>query len=474
MSQIAAGNPNARHSLLRRRTIAGYAIGSLGTGGFGTLPGLVLLYYMTDSLGITALAAGLVVGLAKLWDVAIDPVIGALSDRLQHRTGTRRHLMFAGALSLPVFFFLTFAVPAELTPVMSALWVLVAFVLSTTAFSLFQVPYIALPVELSNDYDGRTRLLTWRVIVLTFAILLFGAGGPLLRGIGDDLRIGYLVMAVVAGVVMCAGLTASSFTAPRGMPGLEPASGRILGGYRLALAALRESAPLRSLLGAFVLQALATGIMLAAAQYVATWVLVSEDAVTFLFLALIAPAILVTPVWGRLARRFGKERSYVVASAIFGVAALSIVAVVAVPGQWIYLPVALAGAAYAGMQALPLAMLPDVIAHDGRARGTERAGVVSGVWTAGETTGMALGATVLALVLAATGYLESTAEVVVLAQPDSAILGIVVAFSVVPALLIAASLAVLRGYRLRRVDIDVADSPVAAPPSTTDATSATS
>ncbi len=461
--RTAAPRPTPHHPSLTRRTVAGYAIGSLGTGGFGTLPGLVLLYYMTDSLGITALVAGLIVTLAKLWDVIIDPVIGALSDRMRQRSGTRRTLMLVGALSLPVFFAATFAVPAELTGSLAALWVLIAFVLSTTAFSLFQVPYIALPVEISGDYDGRTRLLTWRVVVLTVAILLFGAGGPVLRGLGDDPRLGYLLMGVIAGLVISIGLTASSFTAPRGVAVVQPAPARVADAYRQAIAALREIRPLRRLLGGFVLQALATGLMLAAAQYVATWVLVSEDAVTLLFLALIAPAVLVTPVWGRLARRFGKERTYLAASVLFGGAALSIVIAVIAPGPWIYLPVGIAGAAYAGMQALPLAMLPDVIAHDGRRRGRERAGVVSGVWTAGETAGMALGATLLALVLGATGYLESTADVVVV-QPASATLGIVMAFSVIPAVLVALSILVLRGYGLSRSDIDVA-APSGAPAS---------
>lgn len=456
MAPLTGAQAPAPIAPLRRRTVAGYAIGSLGTGGFGTLPGLVLLYYMTDSLGITALVAGLIVGLAKLWDVIIDPVIGTLSDRLRARSGTRRQLMLVGALSLPLAFLSTFAVPAGVTPVVAAVWVVIAFVLSTTAFSLFQVPYIALPAELAGDYDGRTRLLTWRVIVLTIAILLFGAGGPLLRGLGDDPRAGYLIMAAVAGTVIGAGLLVAALTAPRGAAGIPQPRTSALAGYRLAVAALRELPALRALLGAFVLQALATGVMLAAAQYVATWLLRSEDAVTLLFLALIAPAVLVTPLWGMLARRLGKERGFVLASVLFLVAALGVVPVALAPGAWIYLPVALAGAAYAGMQALPLAMLPDVIDHDARARGTARGGVVSGVWTAGETAGMALGATVLAIVLALSGYIESTAETVP-TQPDSALLGIALTFSALPAVLLGLSLLVFRGYRLRRADIEGAN-----------------
>ena len=75
---------------LLRSTVAIYAAGSLGTGGFATLPGLVLTYYLTNSLGVTALLAGVLVTAAKLWDAVIDPVIGPPSDRPLRPRGTRR------------------------------------------------------------------------------------------------------------------------------------------------------------------------------------------------------------------------------------------------------------------------------------------------------------------------------------------------------------------------------------------------
>jgi len=203
---------------LSRGVVTRYAIGSIGTGGFATLPGLVLVYYLTDTLGVAALVAGLVVTAAKVWDVVIDPWIGERSDRALARTGTRRTWMIVGAVALPVGFVLTFAVPAGLDPAASGTWVFIAFLATATAFSLFQVPYIALPAELTSDYDARTRLLTWRVVVLTVAILLFGAGGPEVRAAFADEHVGYLVMAVVAGVVIGAGMLVASFTAARGAP----------------------------------------------------------------------------------------------------------------------------------------------------------------------------------------------------------------------------------------------------------------
>ena len=460
----AASDPAPAGTRLSNGTIARYATGSLGTGGFATLPGLVLTYYLTDSLGVAALVAGLVITLAKVWDVVIDPVIGALTDRDLARHGTRRRLMLVGACSIPVLFALTFAVPPGLGPVVAAIWVFFAFTLTATAFSLFQVPYIALPAELTPRYDERTRLLTWRVVVLTLAILLFGAGGPALRRVADDPAAGYLVMGIVAGVVIGAGMLVATTVARRAAsapptPGAvpsrpaAPAATRVRAHFAAGMAALRRSRPFRALLATFFLQALATGLMLAGAQYVATWVLHSEAAVELLFIALIAPALVAAPAWGAVSRRIGKERAFAIASTVFALAALSIVGVLWAPGEWIYVPVGVAGIAYAGMQSLPMAMLPDVISHDERTHGAGRAGSFSGVWTAGETVGFALGATALSLILTVTGYVSSTAGETV-AQPTAAVTGIVISFSLAPAALIGLSLLSLARYPLRRGDIE--------------------
>lgn len=440
----------APQRVLGRSTIATYAIGSLGTGGFATLPGLVLVFYLTDTLGIAALAAGVLVTVAKVWDVIIDPVIGARSDRSLALRGSRRPLMIVGSIALPVFFILTFAVPAGIGTVAAGVWVLIAFLLAATAFSLFQVPYIALPAELASGYDERTRLISARVVVLTVAILLFGAGAPAIRDSFADEHTGYLVMAIVAGLVIGGGMLVSSFVA-RSRPRAPAEKFSIADNFRSGFAALRRSQPFRSLLGTFLLQGLATGLMLAGAQYVAKWVL--GGGVTILFLSLIAPAILFAPLWAVISRRVGKERAFMIASLLFGIAALSMLALLWVPGAWLYAPVALAGAGYAGMQSLPMSMLPDVISHDASRHGAGTAGTFGGVWTAGETTGMALGATVLTAVLAASGYVESVANQIVV-QPSSAIAGIILSFSIVPAAIIAFSLWSFSRYPLRKADID--------------------
>lgn len=453
---------------LSRGTVVRYAVGSVGTGGFGTLPGLVLLIYMTNTLGVNPAFAGAAFTVSKIWDVIIDPWIGARSDRSLARTGARRRFMVLGAILLPVFFVLTFAVPPGLPPLVSAAWVLVGFLLAATAFSLFQVPYIALPAELVDSYDARTRLLSARVIVLTLAILAFGGGAPeivlLVANNGGTEYLGYLAMAAVAGLIfLVAFLIASTVersvqvartpVAPGSdpIPGLAAPKTGLLMHFRRGWSAVRDSQPYRALLFTFVVQALAIGLMLAGAAYVAAEILGSG--VILLFLSLIAPAILVTPLWAVVSRRIGKERAFRIATVLFGVAALSLVLLLWFPGPWLYGPVALAGAAYAGLQSLPLAMLPDTVAHDAQKNGPGRAGTFSGVWTAGETAGLAFGGTILSIVLAVTGFIPTVAEQTV-DQPASAITGIVLAFSVIPAALMFLSLISLARYPLRKADIE--------------------
>jgi Na+/melibiose symporter-like transporter len=98
-------------------------------------------------------------------------------------------------------------------------------------------------------------------------------------------------------------------------------------------------------------------------------------------------------------------------------------------------------------------MLPDAAAVDARRTGSNRVGVYTGVWTAGETLGLALGPGVFALVLAIGGYRSGSADEVV--QPDSALTAITLGFSLLPATVIVLSLWWLSRYTLDATEVDV-------------------
>jgi Na+/melibiose symporter-like transporter len=439
-------------STLPRRVRLGYGSGSVATGAFGTVPGLMLLPYLTDSLGIAAIAAGFIVFVPKAWDVVLNPIAGRISDRTVDPRGPRRPWLLRAGLALAAAFALLFAAPAVGSRAVEAAWVLVCFLACATAYAFFQVPYVAMPAELTSSYDERTRLMTWRVAILAFTIMLAGATAPLIRDVVGG-RAGYRVMGVVmAGVIVVGVVGAYLGTRHAPIGAVQPGAGTLRDQLRI----VARARDFRLLLTTFVVQALATGCMLAGVDYLATDVLDREGASTILFVCFVGPALLLTPAWSAIGARIGKKQGYLIASLILAAGALLAVLARSAPFGLVVVAVALVGVGYAGAQVFPLAMLPDAAAVDARRTGSSRVGVYTGVWTAGETLGLALGPGLFALVLALGGYRSSTDGDV--AQPDAALTAITLGFSVLPAVLVVASLAWLVRYSLGadQVDAEVA------------------
>jgi glycoside/pentoside/hexuronide:cation symporter, GPH family len=433
---------------LPTRVRFGYSLGSLVTGAFGTVPGLLLLPYLTDTLGVAAGVAGLLVLLPKAWDVLVNPVAGRISDGYASAAGPRRPFLLAGGLAVAVLFALIFAGPVR-SGAGAAAYVAVLFLATATGYAFFQVPYVAMPAEMTDGYAERTRLMTWRVAVLAVAILVSGGVAPIVVNAAGKGIPGYRAMGVFVGVLIVAG-TLGAFVGTRGAP-----VGRLTESepsLRAQLAVARANRPFRLLLACFVVQAAGIATMLAGVNYFAEQVLHSQAAKTLLFVCFVGPALLVMPVWTRVGAVLGKLRGYAVASLLFALGALLLGAAQALPGlrgaggplAVAYLVTALIGAGYAGQQVFGMAMLPDCIARDAQRTGRRQAGVFTGVWTAGETLGLALGPGVFGLLLQAFGYVSSSGGGAT--QSASARLGIVLGFTVVPALVVAGGLLFLRGY----------------------------
>ncbi|MET8711986.1 MFS transporter [Streptomyces sp. NPDC004735] len=439
----AAGTDHRAAPPLPRTVRIGYGLGSLCTGTFATVPGLILLYYLTDVLAVPAAVAGAAVFLPKAWDVLINPLVGALSDRSRLRGGPRRPFLLIGACTLPPLFALIFAAP-PLRGAPAAGYVAALFLLAATAYAVFQVPYVTMPAEMTEDPRERGRVLGWRVGFLGVAILLSGALAPAIAHADGDTPGSYRLMGVAVAVLLAVGMF-GAWSATRRAPAVARSEAEP--SLRAQLAAARSSRPFLHLAGMWTLQALAIGVMLAGVQYFATYTLGSAGAVTPLFACLIGPLVLFMPLWNRLARRKGVTYAQWCASLLYTAGAV-LLAFTGSGGPAVgYAAVVLVGIAYAGLQLLPLTMLADTLAADAAATGRRRAATFTGLWTAAETLAFALGAGVFATVLAATGFRSSDAAHQV-EQPDAALTGITAGMSVLPALLAAASLVLLSRYRV--------------------------
>jgi glycoside/pentoside/hexuronide:cation symporter, GPH family len=424
-------------------TYVGYAVGSVGTGIFSTVPGLLLLTFMVRQLQVPAAIAGLVILVPRLWDVVTDPLAGSLSDRTRTRWGARRPWLLAGAATMPIAFALLFRVP-EASGTEAALYVLAIYIVGTTTFTVFQVPYVSMPAEMTEDYYERTTILSWRVAFLTVGILLAGAGAPEIVAAGGGGRDGYALMGLIIGGALFLALFAS-FLGTRKVPIVEPVP--ITASFRDQLKAAGENRPFFWLLGGFFIQALGIGAMLAGVDFFSVYILEDESQTTFLFAFLVGPALITMPLWAWVGRRHGKRTGFVACTLIFAAGAVSLMT--ASPDRlWlVYLQVFVMGTAYAGTQMFPFAMLPDTISADTARTGLRRAGAYTGVWTAGEKAGFAVGPALFAALLAITGFIETEGGRIV-QQPDAALMGVTLGFTILPASLMLLSLLLIRRYDL--------------------------
>lgn len=439
---------------LPRTVRFGYGLGSVATGTFGTVPGLMLLPYLTDTLGIAAGLAAVIVFVPKAWDVVLNPIAGRISDNYRDERGPRRPFLIKAGLLLALCFALLFAAPDLGSKGADAAWVLVMFVACATAYAFFQVPYVAMPAEITESYHERTRLMTWRVAILAFAIMLSGATAPMLRNAFEG-RMGYRVMGLVIAGLLVIGVVGAYRGTARAPIGTAHAGA---GSFRDQLRIVSQARDFAFLLGTFVLQALAVGAMLAGVDYMARWVLGGKNLSTVLFVCFVGPALVFTPLWSVLGKRIGKKRGYVLASLVLALSALLLSFARSAPLWLVFAATALVGLGYAGIQVFPLAMLPDAAAVDMRRTGENRVGVYTGVWTAGETLGMATGPGIYAVILAFGGYISSTRPIDWTSQfqPDSALNAITWGFSVVPAVLVLLSLIPLWFYRLDEAKVSAA------------------
>ncbi|MDM4719204.1 MFS transporter [Micromonospora sp. WMMA1363] len=429
---------------LPRGPLVGFAAGSVGMGIWVTVPGLLLLYFLTDVLAVAPWLAGLALLLPKVADVLLHPWIGHRCDIEQARRGDRRRLLLLGC-ALPVAFAALFAAPAGLTGGPAATWVAVAFVAGNLLFATYQVPYLATPADLRIGYHERTRLMAFRMVVLTLGILVSGLLAPLLAGGDEATRAGYQRM----GVLLAAGMLVTMLVGVVGIARLRRVAvagvTRHTGGWRALVSALRDR-QFRALVGAYLAMSTTTHLVLAGVPYYAEYVLGRPNLTVVLVAAFVAPALLVTPAWLAMARLTGKQRALLTAQGAF--ASGSLVLAVGAPAGLPVLVTAVAvlGVAFAGMQLLPFSMVPDVIRSAG---GQAGAGTYTGVWTATEATGAALGPWAYALCLAAGGFVASTAGAAV-TQPAAALDAIRWGFGLLPAALMLVAVLLQRRYTLDR------------------------
>jgi len=180
-----AGNGSERLSLA---TKLAYGAGDMGPAMTANALAFYLLYFLTQVAGLPPGLAGSVLAIGRVWDAINDPAIGLLSDRTRLRWGRRLPWMLFGAVPFGLLFFAQWLVPrfSDSDPLNT--WALFGYyvligILFQLGYTAVNLPYTALTPELTQDYNERTSLTSFRfafslggsILALVLASMIFAA-----------------------------------------------------------------------------------------------------------------------------------------------------------------------------------------------------------------------------------------------------------------------------------------------------------
>lgn len=113
------------------------------------------------TLGMDPVLIGIVLAIARLWDAVTDPLVGNISDNAKTRWGRRRPFMVAGSILMGLSFAAMWWLPREAGQTFYFGYFLFTILSFYAGVTLFTVPWNALGIEMTSDYNERTSLFAY-------------------------------------------------------------------------------------------------------------------------------------------------------------------------------------------------------------------------------------------------------------------------------------------------------------------------
>lgn len=170
----------------------GYALGDTAANLiFQTMVMFQLVFY-TDTFGISALSAGTILIVVRVFDAIFDPIMGIVADRTKTRWGKFRPWILWTAVPFGIMGFLTFVTP-DLSMSGKITYAYTTYILLMMVYSMNNLPYSALSGVMTGDLGERTSLSSYRFVFAMIAQLVIqGLALPMVNYFGQgDSALGY-------------------------------------------------------------------------------------------------------------------------------------------------------------------------------------------------------------------------------------------------------------------------------------------
>ena len=419
-----------------------YGVGDFGNAMFNSAIVFYLLIFYTDAALIPPALVGSALLIGKIWDAINDPIVGWVSDRTtSSRFGKRRAYMIILAVPLGLSLMLLFFVPQGLSNIAIFVWIALTFIVFDSFNTLTQVPYYSLTAELTDDYDERSSLTMFRMLLGVPGYMIGAALTPVLVGLFLVKRSGYGAVGVIYGVIAILALLIaaagirerkSTHVSESKMPPLR------------SLLATLSNRPFVQLILAYLIANLGFVLVQTLLAYFMEYQLNMKAQIPLVMFALLGSVMVSLAPWKKLSERWSKGPAYALGLAIGGLSVSSLFLLPHQPTNLVFLIAIIAGVGFSTNWVFPWAMVPDVVEYDELETGERRSGMIYGVWGFTSKLVAALGVAMSGWVLQLFHYTPN------IAQTDFTLLGIRLFSGPVPALAIFISLPFLVAYPITR------------------------
>ena len=296
-----------------------YGFGSVAFGVKSNGFDYFFLIFYSQVMGVSAYLVSLALMVALIVDALSDPLIGYLSDNTRSRWGRRHPFMYAAAIPASVSYYYVWNPPAGLEGDALFPYIVTVAVLVRTLITVYEIPSSSLVAEMSDDYDERTSMLSYRYF--------FGWTGGTLMGAFATIFIlvptatisngmfnveGHGQVGAIAATVIFLAIMISALGTHKMIPEFKPPPPARKMSVGLIYREVFETLASRSFLALFLAAlfgAVATGVSTTLSFYFSTFFWgFSAEQIGLISLSIVISALMAFFISPVISKRFGKKR----------------------------------------------------------------------------------------------------------------------------------------------------------------------
>jgi GPH family glycoside/pentoside/hexuronide:cation symporter len=451
--------PNENEKLDLKTKLA-FGAGDLGTAITANILAFFWSVFLTNVVGLSAGLAGYIRLISGIWDAVNDPFVGTLTDKTRSRWGRRHPWMMIGAIPLGIFFFLHWIVPHFSNDPSANQWGLFWFnlviaILFNTSYTAVNLPYTALTPELTQDYNERTSLNSFRfAFSISGSILSLILAQVIFSSIKNNPAQQYLVLGGICAVFAilpvywCVWGTRPRMAIVEAQHQKTEHSESLSFGEQLKI--VFNNRPFLFVIGIYLFSWCGVQITASIIPYfVVSWMGLPQAVSAQIALAVQATALIMLFVWSRVSERVGKKAVYFMGMGLWIIAQAGLFFLQ--PGQVVLMYVlgVMAGFGVSTAYLIPWSMIPDVMELDELRTGQRREGIFYGFMVLLQKIGLALALFLVLKGLGWAGYISGSGNVIPI-QPQNALLAIRIAIGPLPTVCLICGLVLTYFYPITR------------------------